>query len=340
MHKRERCSTKLYQVEKNEKAWIGNLKVKSLRRVPSLHESLPAPAILGLGERVCVQVLNGVENFRRWRLLIFTLLFSLSSSKNHGAPMGPHKHCDDGESDISIDWDPESTTEYTCTGDRVEPDLNYVPSEECDKDPEAAFHECYPRRITYNGIPTSGMHRPVWAAYGEYKYCPPQRWLHNLEHSAIVMLYHPCVNETEANPLKKLLSRCVRRHLITPSKLLNISRPFALLTWGCKLIMSTVNLTLAEKYIRDHARDGPELKTYSSGRYNVGLINSASTPRGSDYHDSLICPKAGKEYQEYKEKEKKTVRNRRAIQKRLDETAFMAEALLEEAENKAYLVTR
>lgn len=27
----------------------------------------------------------------------------------------------------------------------------------------------------------SGYHRKVWPAYGEYAYCPPQRWMHNLE---------------------------------------------------------------------------------------------------------------------------------------------------------------
>ena len=27
----------------------------------------------------------------------------------------------------------------------------------------------------------SGSHRPAWARYGEYKFLPKQRWLHNLE---------------------------------------------------------------------------------------------------------------------------------------------------------------
>lgn len=46
-------------------------------------------------------------------------------------------------------------------------------------------------------IPTIGPHRPLWARYGEYLYLPPQRWLHNVEHGAIVVLYHPCVDQDE-----------------------------------------------------------------------------------------------------------------------------------------------
>ncbi|CAJ0932279.1 unnamed protein product [Ranitomeya imitator] len=30
-------------------------------------------------------------------------------------------------------------------------------------------------------IPNSGAHRPTWAKYGEYIYCPPQQWVHNLQ---------------------------------------------------------------------------------------------------------------------------------------------------------------
>ena len=33
--------------------------------------------------------------------------------------------------------------------------------------------------------------------YGEYAYLPPQRWLHSLEHGAIVLLYHPCANSDQ-----------------------------------------------------------------------------------------------------------------------------------------------
>ncbi len=36
--------------------------------------------------------------------------------------------------------------------------------------------------IVYNTtLPTFGDHRPLWPMFGEYKFVPPQRWLHNIE---------------------------------------------------------------------------------------------------------------------------------------------------------------
>lgn len=57
------------------------------------------------------------------------------------------------------------------------------------------IHKCMHITIRYlEQIPSIGPHRPLWARYGEYKYLPPQRWLHNVEHGAIVALYHPCAD--------------------------------------------------------------------------------------------------------------------------------------------------
>ena len=50
----------------------------------------------------------------------------------------------------------------------------------------------YPNSGYPNGIPHSGYHRPKWPQYGEYKYIPPLRFVHALEHGSILFLYHPC----------------------------------------------------------------------------------------------------------------------------------------------------
>lgn len=40
--------------------------------------------------------------------------------------------------------------------------------------------------------PASGSHYPVWARYEEYPTALPRGyWVHNLEHGAVVFLYHP-----------------------------------------------------------------------------------------------------------------------------------------------------
>lgn len=70
----------------------------------------------------------------------------------------------------------------------------------------------------------SGPHRPLWPRYGEYTFVPKQRWLHSLEHGAVVMLYHPCANNDEINTLKKLVKKCLYRHIITPYNLLDPDR--------------------------------------------------------------------------------------------------------------------
>lgn len=48
--------------------------------------------------------------------------------------------------------------------------------------------------LTFSISRYSGTHRKLWPVYGEYVYVPPQRWIHSLEHGAIVLLYHPCAN--------------------------------------------------------------------------------------------------------------------------------------------------
>ena len=67
-----------------------------------------------------------------------------------------------------------------------------------------------------------------------FSYLPPQRWIHNLEHGAIVLLYHPCAADSSSlTRLRRIVSGCLRRHIITPSRRVSLQRPFALVSWGC-----------------------------------------------------------------------------------------------------------
>uniref|UniRef100_A0AAZ3QQY0 Tumor protein p53-inducible protein 13 n=1 Tax=Oncorhynchus tshawytscha TaxID=74940 RepID=A0AAZ3QQY0_ONCTS len=72
-----------------------------------------------------------------------------------------------------ISW-PESTTQKIASIDTKYP-------------PQRIEHVCMDTPITYNHtIPNSGAHRTVGAESGEYLYCPPQRWLNNLQPLALV----------------------------------------------------------------------------------------------------------------------------------------------------------
>ncbi|KAI4461040.1 tumor protein p53-inducible protein 13 [Holotrichia oblita] len=210
----------------------------------------------------------------------------------HGIKMGmPSTNCDDGKMNLELDW-LDDPTNYTCYDDRqlYLPRYNVYPVFEADHVPAqySAQHKCMSSKIFYESdIPTFGTHRPLWAQYGEYKFLPRQRWVHNLEHGAVVMLYHPCANELEVDFLRQLVVGCLYRHIITPYNFLTPERPFALVTWGRKLLMSKVDPDLVEDFIKKSARRGPE-QTSKDGQYNYELIHHAvvvSTPG-----DDVICP--------------------------------------------------
>lgn len=66
-----------------------------------------------------------------------------------------------------------------------------------------ADHVLEPTPIEYAvDPPSSGPHRPAWARWGEYDYLPPQRWVHNLEHGGVALLYHPCADAASVDALR------------------------------------------------------------------------------------------------------------------------------------------
>ena len=70
------------------------------------------------------------------------------------------------------------------------------------------------------------------------------------QHGAIVMLYHPCADPAQVDMLRGIVTHCLRKHIITPYKQLPKQTPFALLSWGCKLTMSTVISSVARNFIK------------------------------------------------------------------------------------------
>ncbi|XP_043252321.1 uncharacterized protein LOC122397283 [Colletes gigas] len=208
----------------------------------------------------------------------------------HGVPMGhPMANCDDAKTNLTTDWN-RSPIDYTCYGKKLVRSLETVPIKYCEHISRyyVATHKCMQETIEYDdAIPLFGPHRPLWPVYGEYKFLPKQRWIHSLEHGAIVMLYHPCANPLEVQRLKSLVAGCLRRHVITPYNLLNQDRPLALLVWGCRLTMSYVNPNLVTSFIREHALRGPE-DIPRDGDFDDGLLYRAQTV--TDSEDTTLCP--------------------------------------------------
>ncbi|XP_048468719.1 uncharacterized protein tp53i13 [Rhincodon typus] len=159
-------------------------------------------------------------------------------------------------------------------------------------------------RIEYDEqIPTSGMYRPIWAAYGEYLYVPPQRWVHNLQRGGVAFLYHPCVHPRLKEELSLLARACKYQHIITPHLNLSQQWPLALVTWGKSLEMSTINLAEAVSWLRENVNLAHSSEMEDDGAYNYLLIRRAKLMSASN--DRVTCRENQmKELQHYFKKSK------------------------------------
>lgn len=112
-------------------------------------------------------------------------------------------NCDNAVDNLQTDFDPQNATHkmmYTCIEDTYRPNYNITPFLTIYEPPASYLpnHQCMNVELRYNyNIPVMGAHRPLWPKYGEYEFCPVQRWLHSIEHGAVVLLYHPCANKNE-----------------------------------------------------------------------------------------------------------------------------------------------
>lgn len=56
------------------------------------------------------------------------------------------------------------------------------------------------------------------------------------------MLYHPCANPIMVNKLRKLVTGCIRKHVIARDSMrLTEERPLALIAWGVRMTMNFVD---------------------------------------------------------------------------------------------------
>ncbi|KAJ8676011.1 hypothetical protein QAD02_011797 [Eretmocerus hayati] len=215
-----------------------------------------------------------------------------NSVTTYTVPMGVEDpNCDDGKTNLTVDWD-KSTTSYECAGQKIQADLSLGVKKYHQLIPVyyRAMHACMSETIEYKDkIPLYGTHRAIWPVYGEYVYVPKQRWLHSLEHGAVVMLYHPCADSSQVEALRKLVKSCLWRHIITPYNELDVDRPLALLTWGYRMSMSHVDKNEVKKFIRKRALRGPEEK-FDDGHFDDHLMEKARIV--SDAQDSQLCPES------------------------------------------------
>ncbi|KAL4223815.1 hypothetical protein ACF0H5_017280 [Mactra antiquata] len=183
----------------------------------------------------------------------------------HGVKMGiPQSQCDDGIHGIERDWDPNSSEEYTCYyGDYIS--FHQKPKDIVDKRNLMVKHICLNESIIYDdNLPLNGDHRPLWPQFGEYLYLPPQRWVHSLEHGAIVLLYHPCmIASQQLTALKSIVRRCLGKHVISPYR--NIPN-----------------------YMKN-ALKAPESHVTDDGQYRVELLTNATVYSDLNTDKKDVC---------------------------------------------------
>ena len=145
-------------------------------------------------------------------------------------------------------------------------------------------------------IPNNGPHRTMWAAYGDYHYCPPTRYMHNLEHGAIVFLYHVCAINEQVKKFKNLAKNCLWKHVISGwENGLNETYPFAVVAWHKVLYLKNLDDLDAMKntvvpFIQRYAKAGGsgEGNCWGNGGFVNQLIKNASIV--TSVEDTEICP--------------------------------------------------
>eukprot|EP00111_Clytia_hemisphaerica_P006161 TCONS_00017830-protein len=87
---------------------------------------------------------------------------------------------------------------------------------------------------------------------------------------------------------------CLRRYVLTPSEILNVEMPIALVSWGCFHGASHVNTTAMRAWLRNNSFNARfhNLHTLKSenggGRYKKNLLRKSLVV--TDEVDTIVCP--------------------------------------------------
>lgn len=131
---------------------------------------------------------------------------------------------------------------------------------------EGAQHVAEPTPVTYQANPpASGPHWPLWQMpWGAYaNELPRERWVHNLEHGGVVMLYNcpsgcadvvaQLVNLRDATPPDQFNEQ---RFIITPDSVM--PNKLAVVAWGWRWQGESVDAGTLRCFIDARYGHGPE----------------------------------------------------------------------------------
>lgn len=178
---------------------------------------------------------------------------------------------DDGSCDYFCPESANDIIDYSCHGEAY-------PESDCsieiiNKPSEGAGHFDNPIGLCYDeNPPSSGPHRPMWGRWGEYQYMPPQRYIHNLEHGGVVLLYHPCVESSIIDSLRTIACSIADddggpfRWILTPFA--DLSSNIAIVAWEWSYASNCFDAPSINQFITEHYRNAPE-DFYYNGSYDT-----------------------------------------------------------------------
>jgi len=112
--------------------------------------------------------------------------------------------------------------------------------------------------VTYKDPPpTSGPHNPCWARWGIHdEPLAAERWVHNLEHGAVVYLYNcPDGCDAEVAMIEQLTA--ARAYAISTAYP-DLPARFAAVAWGRRLVTDCLDLTAFTQFYDNNANHAPE----------------------------------------------------------------------------------
>ncbi len=177
---------------------------------------------------------------------------------------------DDGSCEYFCPESFNDMQDYSCAGTSFSDDCETLI---INKPSTGGGHYNFPVGLCYEDTPpSSGPHRPMWGKWGAYEYMPPQRYIHNLEHGGIALLYNPCVEQSIIDSL--LAFACSKpnddggefRWVLTPY--VGLPTKFAVVAWEWSYSSNCFSTQLISDFVDEHYRNAPE-DFYYNGSYDT-----------------------------------------------------------------------
>ena len=109
--------------------------------------------------------------------------------------------------------------------------------------------------------PTGGDHHRCWADFGVHtEVVPDERWVHNLEHGAVVFLHNsPDGCDAQIEALAGLAEELDAFVLMSPYP--EMDWQFAVVAWEHRMLMNCLDLDAYRAFYTEHVDNGPESAT-------------------------------------------------------------------------------